>query len=116
MIPANAMVNRIGKVLYRRIDGAYKINFSPNTCDVYMFMYYQAPGEDMKQMNFDISITTYQNKLRINITEITTMEKTIGQLIYKPEQIKDDQEFFARVHRDIIKKIEHEYEDYDFVF
>lgn len=116
MIPTNAMVNRIGKVLYRRIDGAYKIQFSANTCDVYMFMYYQADGEEMQQMNFDISITTYQNKLRINITEITTMEKTIGQLIYKPEQIRDDQTFFAKVHEDVIHKIEHEYENYEFVF
>jgi len=116
MIPANMMVNRIGKVLYRRIDGTYKIKFSPNTCDVYMFMYYQSPGEDMKQMNFDLSITTYQNKLRINITEITPMERTIGQLIYKPEVVQDDQEFFARVHKDIVAKITHAYEDYDFVF
>lgn len=117
MLASNAMVNRIGKILYRRIDGAYKIQFSANTCDIYMFMYYQeAPGEEMKQMNFDISITTYQNKLRINITEITNMEKTIGQLIYKPEQIRDDQEFFAKVHRDIVSKISREYEDTEFVF
>ena len=117
-MPPNQLVNKIGKYLYRHIDGSYKIQFSVNTCDTYMFMYYQASGEEMNQMNFDISITTYQNKIRINITEITTLEKTIGQLIYKPEVYEKMNEatFLAKILDDVIAKIEKEYQEYEFVF
>jgi len=117
-IQPGQLVNKIGKYLYRRIDGSYKIQFSVNTCDVYMFMYYQATGDEMKQMNFDISITTYQNKIRINITEITTLEKTIGQVIYKPETYTEmsENDFLAKVLNDVINKIQKEYEEYEFVF
>ena len=116
MLEGGQLVNKFGKYLYRHIDGAYKIEFSVNTCDVYMFMYYQTTGEEMREMRFDLSITTYQNKIRINITEITSMENTIGQIIYKPEELQDAQRATERVLRDVRKKIEKAYADYEFVY
>ena len=112
------LVNKIGKYLYKRIDGSYKIQFSVNTCDVYMFMYYQAKGEEMHQMNFNISITTYQSKIRVNITEITVLEKTIGQIIYQPKTIGEmnENDFLSKVYRDVIGKIAKEYSEYEFAF
>lgn len=118
ILEAGQQVNRIGKYLYKHIDGAYKIAFSPNTCDIYMSMYYQVPGDSdsFEEMRFNISITTYQKKLRINTTEITDMEKTIGQDIYKPEELMDLESARKRIYANIVKHISHEYQDYDFVF
>lgn len=116
MLEGGQLVNKLGKFLYRHIDGAYKIEFSVNTCDVYMFMYYQTSGEEMQEMRFDLSITTYQNKIRVNITEVTAMERTIGQIIYKPEQLQDADAAVKRMYMDVVKKIEKAYQDYEFVF
>ena len=113
---AGQLVNKFGKYLYRNIDGADKIEFTPNTCDVYMFMYYQAAGEEMNEMRFDLSITTYSNKIRINITEVTSMERTIGQIIYPAEDLLNPQKAAERAYRDVIKKIEKAYADYEFVY
>ena len=111
-------VNKLGKYLRKHIDGAYKIGFSPNTCDVYITLYYQIPGDDksFKEMHFDINITTYQEKIRVNITAMDDMEKTIGQLIYKPQQLVPMDVAVTKIYQDICRKVENEYQDYDFVF
>ena len=83
-------VNTLGKYINRHIDGAYKIKFSPNMCDVYMLMYFQEPGNpDLQEMHFDINITTYQNKIRVNVTEISPHERTIGHDTFDEESLKD---------------------------
>ena len=111
-------VNKLGKYLRKHIDGAYKIGFSPNMCDVYITLYYQKPGdaETFRTLNFDINITTYQEKVRVNVTAMDDMEKTIAQLVYKPDQLEPIADAVRKVYEDICSKVEHEYEDYDFVF
>ena len=110
-------VNKIGKFIYNHIDGAYKITFTPNTCDVYMLMYYQHTGEEIQEMRFNISMTTYANKIRINTTEISDLEKTIGQDIYKPEQLEVlDDKTFNMIYEKIRRHIDKEYSEYDFVY
>ena len=109
-------LNSVGKYIYKHLDGAYKIGFGPQTCDVYIEMYYQAPGEEMQTMRFDISLATYQGKIRINVTELTDMEKTIGQNIYKPEELENMHEAFPKIYKNICKHIDKEYADYDFVY
>ena len=111
-------VNKVGKYLREHIDGAYKIKFSPMTCDVTMRMYYQIPGQgdSLSEMQFDINITSYQNKLRINITEITVLEKTIGQIIFQPDELNDLQLVKKKVLARLKKAIEKEYSEYDFIY
>ena len=116
-------LNSVGKYIYKHIDGAYKIAFGPQTCDVYITMYYQPKEEyyqyrtsDMYEMKFDISLATYQNKIRINVTEMTDMERTIGQNIYKPEQLQDMNAAYPMIYDNICKHIEKAYEDFEFVF
>lgn len=115
-LQANEQVNKIGKYLYKHIDGAYKISFSVNTCDVYMFMYYQAEGMDMNEMRFDLSITTYQNKIRVNILEITDMERCIGQDIYRPEELENLELARNKIYNNVVKHISKTYSEYEFVF
>lgn len=111
-------INKVGKYLKDHIDGAFKIKFSAMHCEVSMRMYYQVPGtpQSFSEMIFLIDITSYQNKLRINITENTRMEKTIGQIILGPDQLGDLNTVRATVLQKIQKFIAKEYAAYDFVY
>lgn len=123
MADAAQKLNSIGKYIYKHIDGAYKIGFGPQTCDVYITMYYQPKEEyyqyrnpEMYEMKFDISLATYQGKVRINVTEMTDMERTIGQNIYKPEQLENMNEAFPKIYDNICKHIDKAYGDYEFIY
>lgn len=111
-------INKVGKYLNKNIDGAYKISFSPMHCEVKMRMYYQTPDDpdSFKEMKFIIDITSYQNKLRVNITEDTKNEKTIGQLILFPEELTDLPLVKYKVMETLIKSIDKEYKGFDFVY
>ena len=73
---AASYVNKLGKYLKKKLDGAFKITFGPNHCVVYLEMLYELPDdrESFSEMIFSIDITSYQNKIRINITEETVSE------------------------------------------
>lgn len=115
---ASLLVNSIGKYLKKNIEGAYNIRFSSNTCEVTMRMYYQVEGDidTFNTMDFLLNITSYQNKVRVNITEDTAMEKTIGQIILTDAELAD----FCLAKKKILTKIkrfiEKEYADYIFVY
>ena len=111
-------INKIGKYLKANIDGAFKIKFNAMDCEVTMRMYYQIPGDpdSIQEIHFTIDITSYQNKIRINLTEDTLMEKTIGQIILGPDELVD----LGLVRKKILTKIEKfiakEYAMYDFIY
>ena len=111
-------IKKVSKYLYEHIDGAFKIKFNAMDCEVWMRMYYQVLGkpQSFDEMIFVIDTTSYQNKLRINLTENTAMEKTIGQIILGPNQLGDIETVRATVLQKIQKYIAKEYADYDFVY
>ena len=115
---AGAIVNKVGKYLKKNIDGAYKITFKPMICEVLMRMYYQLEGDPdtFNEMDFEISITSYQNKVRVNLTEITELEKTIGQIILREEELKDLSLAKKRILETLKKAIAKEFKDYIFVY
>lgn len=128
-LSASQQVNRVGKYLYNNLDGAFKINKSSNTCDVYVTVLYQIPSEILKKYNItddkytevhemtvNISITTYQNKVRINIIEMTEGEKTIGYDLYTPESLEDLRESARKIYKRICARISKEFSDYEFLF
>ena len=132
ILPASKQVIRIGKYLYKHIDGAYSIKYSPNTCDVYFTLLYSVPEElirelrkyqelytlekDTYEMHFNINITTYQNKVRININEISPEERTIGQTIYSPEVLMDLDSAYKKIMDKLKKQLNKRFQGYDFVF
>ena len=118
LLDLGQQVNRVGKYLYRHIDGAYKIKFSPVTCDIYFTMYYHIPQEKdtFKELNLDINITTYQKKLRINVTELDANEKTICQIILSPGQIEDLNQLYRDVYLKIQIAVAKEFSEFDFVY
>ena len=115
---AASIINKVGKYLNKNIDGAYKIKFKSNECEVSMRMYYQIPDDpdSFNEMRFIINITSYQNKLRINITEDTPMEKTIGQVILKEEELSDLNLVKFKVMSALKKAIAKEYAEFDFIY
>lgn len=125
-IPGGIQVNKVGKYLYKHFDSRDSIKFKPNTCDVYFTLYYQLPkerqipGEDemneMHEMQMCISITTYSNKLRVEINEISPYEKTISFDVY-PEYIVQNLDILrSKIIMKLRKDVIAEYEDYDFLF
>lgn len=125
-LPLNKAIKTISQYLYRNIDSAYDLKHSSNMSDVYMTVYYQVPRlyqvpgrrdgyNDLHEMNIDINITTYANKIRMNITQISPEERTIGQLIIDGNDIDVDK-IKKRTLSYIQGRLKKEYEGYDFIF
>ena len=126
-LSANQQVNRVGKFLYKHIDGAFNYKKSSNMYDVYMTILYQLPVEsqdkskgeefnDLHEMTLDINVTTYLNKVRINIIEMTPEEKTIGYDLYEPEKLEDLVNASEIILKKIHKRISREFREYEFLF
>ena len=116
-------VNKVGKYLFKHIDGAYDFTKGANTYDVYFTILYQLKEEyrtkqdnDMHEMNINISLTTYSDKLRMNIIEISPREKTLGFNTFPLNKFDDLQSGYELVMKTVLKRLNKEYEDYDFIF
>ena len=124
VLPASKQVKRIGQYLYKHIDGAYDFKSSSNNYDVYFLLLYELkkelrePGKEypVQEMKININVTTYQNKVRINIIEITPKERTIGFDLYTPEKVQDLQKAYPVIMEKIYKRIYRAYEDYYFLY
>ena len=125
-LPISQQVNKVGKFIYKHIDGAYKIQFSANTCDVYIKIYYQIPGDlvvrykldesELNEMSIDISITQYQDKIRVNVIRMDELEATLGFFTISTKEIDSVEALCYQIYQEVCKKVEKAYEDYDFVF
>ncbi len=117
-IDLGKLVNKLGKSLKNSIDGVYAIQFMPNTCRLKMRMYYQLidDSDSFRELHLFIDITTYQNKLRINITEDTSDEQTIGQVILTQEQATNLKLVKNKVLNCIDKSIAKKFEKYDYLY
>ena len=128
-VPTGAIVNQIGKYMYKHLDGAYKFEKSTNMFDVYTVVIYSIPSEIVKiyklekpeylktnEMSLDINITSYANKIRINITEMDPEEKTIGFDTYPAELFSNMNDAYEVIYNKIVKRITKEFADFDFVF
>lgn len=125
--PVNQIVNVVGKYLYNTIDSAYNIKTTTNTCDVYMTVYYQTPQlsirpgrkatySDMYEMNIDISLTTYQNKLRMNLIVLDPEEETLDFSVWAPEKLRDLEDAKTRILTRVEKILVKYFDGYEFIF
>lgn len=121
-IPASQQVNRVGKYLYKHLDGAYEFRKSGNMYDVYCTLLYELKEDyggtknDVQEMTININITTYQNKLRINTIEMTPQERTLGFDLMKPEELVDLQTAMAIIQRKVGNRIRKAYKEYIVLF
>lgn len=120
-------VNRVGKYLYSKFDSRDKIKFRANTCEVYFTMYYQLPkekqqpsaGEEINglhEMQMCINITTYSNKIRVEINEISPYECTISFAVYDEEMCKNLEILRENILNKLRKDIRKKYAYFDFIF
>lgn len=126
-IPASKAVKELGKYLYKNLDSAYNQKSSGNTYDVYMTVYYQVPEylqvpwmdeqyNDLQEMNILLNLTTYQNKIRINILVNDENEKTLGYYLLPPETLHDIEKAKEKILNIVRKRLNKEFEDYEFIF
>lgn len=127
-LEASQYVNKLGKFLYNHIDSAYKFKTSANTADTYITVYYQLPLQhqipgkqkegynDMHEMNIDLNVTTYQNKLRVNIIDMSEYEYTIAHMVIKPEYLTDMNVALQMILEKVEWALIKEYQGYNFIF
>lgn len=124
---AGQMVNRIGRYLYDNLDGAFDLKKSPNMVDVYVTVLYQLPIDkqiigrgykynDVHEKTIDINITTYQNKVRVDIIELDEMERTLGYDLYEPKKLENLADAKKLIFQRAVKRLSKAYEDYLFLF
>lgn len=127
-VSTNQLVNKVGQYIYKNLDGSVKSVRSSNTYDIYTKVYYQldrldqVPGRqsegynDMHEMLINISLTTYQNKIRVNIHEVTPEEYTFGYFVVPPEKLDDVKYAKDLIYSKVCKLIAKHYDDYNFIF
>lgn len=121
------IVNKLGSYMYKNLSGAIKKQNSGNMCDIYFLIYYQVPlnkrdhrisedYNDMHEMTLNLNITTYQEKIRVNILEVSPDELTLGCKTFKYDCVNDLEKFKNDVMKYVEKRVSNVYEEYDFVF
>lgn len=116
-LSVNQQVNRIGKYLYKHLDGATKAVKSSNMIDVYTVLLYSEKDNlaEVSEMLIDINVTTYQNKIRVNVVEVTPEERTLGFDLYLPEEVEDLSTAYKIIFNKVIQRCSKAYEDYEFL-
>lgn len=125
--PASQIVNDLGKYMYKSLDGSYRMNKSGNMFDLYTVAYYQIPqlsarpgGEttysDMYEMSFNINFTTYSNKIRVNIIELSPDEQTVGHFVVDSSKLQEMKPAKDYVMNKIYKILNKYFEGYAFIF
>lgn len=127
MIPTTQLVSRIGKHIAKNVDGAFKSRVGKNEYSIFITVYYQlkvpehTPGNqkietELFEMTYELNITSYANKLRFNIIEISPEERTLQHFTIPYEKLQD----VGQARKNIMKKVkqilEKEFLGYDFIF
>jgi hypothetical protein len=115
-IPASQQVNRVGKYLSKHIDGVYKTAKDRNTYDLYVHFIYQAFPEytetpPINELDILITITTYQNKIRVDTIELTPMERTLGFDLFSPQMMNNLEEAKFYIMKVVKKRVQKAYPD-----
>ena len=125
--PPNQVVNMIGKYLFRHLIGAFKQVRTANSYDVYVTLLYQLPWSmrkpglgkeynDVHEMTLDLSITTYQNKIRVNIIECDNNNRVLGYDVFPLELFNNLENAKSRIFNRVCERITNAYSEYDFLF
>lgn len=129
VVEAGQMVNKIGNYLYNHIDGAFKFEKKANMYEIYFLVLYEIPKEFLRkynitdekynklfEMNININVTTYQNKIRVNTISMDPEEETLGFDLFPPEKLVDLNKAYELIMSKVHRRIEKRFSDFDFVF
>lgn len=119
----------VGKALYKRLDGAYSYKTTSNTSEVKSTILYQIPVEVSDRYNLSreereqvnvidvlIALTTYSNKIRVEVVELSPEEKTIGFRTFPKEYFDNVPDGVQRVLAFVAKSVKKEFDGYDVLF
>lgn len=125
VVPLNKLINQIGRYLYNHIDGALSYKTSANHSTIEMMVLYQrkpedrigdAKEDDMHEMHLELDLTTYSDKIRLNIIRLDENEKTLGSYTIRIEQPVDYAEVQNQVMSKVRKSLIKEYGMFEFIF
>lgn len=103
-LPGSKIVENLGMYLYKNLDTAYKYTKSSNSFDVYLVAINSEDTENDK-VAIDISITTYQDRIRVNCIDLTERERTLGYDAFKLETFNILPEGYQIVLNKVLKRI-----------
>jgi len=111
-------VNQIAKYIQKKTAGVYKIKFGVNEVDIFLIMYYHTGHrtDPVQEMDLDINMTSYNGKIRFNVTEMNEMENTIVHGVIEVTDPSDLETTRQNIFKKIVKGIEKTYEDYEVIF
>lgn len=123
-LQSGQIVNSVGKYLYKHIDTAYSIKKSPNMVDVYFEIAYELlpeyrvneKDEEVHVMSIDINITTYADKIRVNVIEVSPEERTLGFDTFKTDIFENMSEGVELVLAKVRNKMKRAFTEYEFYF
>lgn len=123
------IVNSLGKNLYKNLPGAYNYEKHSNMFNVYTVVLYQIPYDliqkynleedkykEVHEMEIEISITTYGQKIRVNFVELTPEELTLGHATYDVNKYPTFALLREAIWWFLEDRLSKRYEDYDFLF
>ena len=126
--PTNLLVNKVAKYLYKHIDSSEKIKFDANKADVIFCIYFQEVTRtkssrkseevtfgELQEMKLDLSLTTYSNKIRCYVAEISPDETTLFFKVYDPAKFSSLEDIRIRIFKDTETKLTRLYDEYEFL-
>lgn len=126
-IAPGQLVNKLGEYLYKELDSAYSFNKSSNLYEVYLEAYYQVPHypdhpqdkikyDEIKTMKLMISLTHYDETIRINLIELGEYEPTIAHKTYKIKELETLNNARTTIEKLIRDSLTKYFKDYEFIF
>lgn len=120
---------RLGKSLYKKIDGSYSYKTTSNSSEVRFTVLYQIPPEVSERYNLSqderekvnvmdllLSITTYSNKIRVELVELSPKEKTVAFKTFPADLFIDMPKGTSSVVSFIRSSVYKEFDGYNVLF
>jgi len=124
-VPASSQVNRVGKYLYKNIEGSFKSRMSPNTYELWFYLLYETPDagpqyskvvEGIGEVIINLNITTYRNNIRVNTIMVKPDDKVLGFDLFKPEDMVDLASARVSILSRVAKRIEKAFDGYEVMY
>lgn len=111
------LVNMLGNYLYNNLDGAIDFKKNGGAYELNTLVLYQKFGDPtLYEMILNLDITTYTDKIRVNILEKSPDFATVGFSTFPIVTQKNIPLLYAQVWPKVCKQISKYFEDYEFLF
>lgn len=126
LMSTSKLVTSIGKYIYKNVEGAISQKSMPNSYEVRILVLYEIPklqrrvgykeDQDLNEMIINLNLTTYKNKIRVNLIEETPEEQTLGYDLYEPDKLMNPSIARDRILEKVYTRLKKRFSEYEFVF